>query len=70
MTPSLRHCSNKYELAREVEKDQLFLIFRMKSSRAVRYDYIYISDGRNKKSVVSYYVLSFISGCCKIHCFW
>ncbi len=30
--------------------------------------YIYISDGRNKKSIVSYYVLSFISWCRKIHC--
>ncbi len=37
---SLRHCSNKYELAWEGEKDKLFFIFRMKSSRAVRYDYI------------------------------
>ncbi len=27
-----------------------------------------ISDGRNKKSIVSYYVLSFISWCRKIHC--
>ncbi len=37
--------------------------------RAVRYDDIYISDGRNKKSIVSYYVLSFILWCRKIHCF-
>ncbi len=44
MTPSLRHCSNKYELAREGEKDKLFFIFRMKSSRAVRYDDIYRMD--------------------------
>ncbi len=34
------------------------------TGRAVRY----ISDGRNKKSIVSYYVLSFISWCRKIHC--
>ncbi len=27
-----------------------------------------ILDGRNKKSIVSYYVLSFISWCRKIHC--
>ncbi len=29
---------------------------------------IYISNGRNKKSIVSYYALSFISWCRKIHC--
>ncbi len=27
-----------------------------------------ILDGWNKKSIVSYYALSFISWCCKIHC--
>ncbi len=40
------------------------------SCRAVRYNDIYISDGRNKKSIVSYYVLSFISWRRKIHCLW
>ncbi len=27
VTPSLRHCSNKYEGAREGEKDKLFLFY-------------------------------------------
>ncbi len=27
MTPSLRHCSNKYKLAREGEKDKNFFFF-------------------------------------------
>ncbi len=46
LTPSLRHCSNKYKLAREGEKDKdkdedfekvnLFLFFMMKSSRVER----------------------------------
>ncbi len=41
VTPSLRHCSNKYKLAREGEKDKekekdFFLKFRMKSSSVER----------------------------------
>ncbi len=43
VTPSLSHCSNKYKLAREGEKDEgkVFFIFfmnkfRMKSSSAER----------------------------------
>ncbi len=49
LTPSLRHCSNKYKLAREGEKDKekdediekgkellLFFFFMMKSSRVER----------------------------------
>ncbi len=42
ITPSLSHCSNKYELAREGEKDKgkVFFFFknkfRMKSSSAER----------------------------------
>ncbi len=40
ITPSLRHCSNKYKLAREGEKDKdedfEFLFFMMKSSRVER----------------------------------
>ncbi len=49
ITPSLRHCSNKYKLAREGEKDKekdedfekvffffLLLFFFMKSSRVER----------------------------------
>ncbi len=48
VTPSLRHCSNKYKLAREGEKDKdkdediekgkefLFYFFMMKSSRVER----------------------------------
>ncbi len=33
LTPSLRHCSNKYKLAREGEKDkESFVKFMMKSS--------------------------------------
>ncbi len=31
VTPSLRHCSNKYKLAREGEKDKRNVKFRMKS---------------------------------------
>ncbi len=38
-------------------------------AREVRlYIWWYISNGWNKKSIVSYYVLSFISWCRKIHC--
>ncbi len=46
ITPSLRHCSNKYKLAREGEKDKdediekgkelFFFFFMMKSSRVER----------------------------------
>ncbi len=40
VTPSLRHCSNKYTLAREGEKDEVIIIiifqFRMKSSSVER----------------------------------
>ncbi len=44
ITPGLRHCSNKYKLAREGEKEKdedfekviLFLFFMMKSSRVER----------------------------------
>ncbi len=40
ITSSLRHCSNKYKLAREGEKDQekdgVFFRFRMKSSSVER----------------------------------
>ncbi len=43
ITPSLRHCSNKYKLAREGEKDEdfekvkkMFFFFMMKSSRVER----------------------------------
>ncbi len=40
ITPSLRHCSNKYKLAREGEKDKdedfEFFFFMMKSSRVER----------------------------------
>ncbi len=48
ITPSLRHCSNKYKLAREGEKEKekdedfekviffLFIFFMMKSSRVER----------------------------------
>ncbi len=44
VTPSLRHCSNKYKLAREGEKDKendedferSFFFFRMKSSSVER----------------------------------
>ncbi len=43
ITPSLRHCSNKYKLAREGEKDEdfekakdVFFFFMMKSSRVER----------------------------------
>ncbi len=46
ITPSLRHCSNKYKLAREGEKDKekdedfekviFFIFFMMKSSRVER----------------------------------
>ncbi len=50
LTPSLRHCSNKYKLAREGEKDKekdediekgkdfffFFFFFMMKSSRVER----------------------------------
>ncbi len=46
LTPSLRHCSNKYKLAREGEKDEdiekgkdcffYFVFFMMKSSRVDR----------------------------------
>ncbi len=47
ITPSLRHCSNKYKLAREGEKDKekdedfekvkdFFFFFFMKSSRVER----------------------------------
>ncbi len=45
ITPSLRHCSNKYKLAREGEKEKdediekvffFFFFFRMKSSRVER----------------------------------
>ncbi len=46
ITPSLRHCSNKYKLAREGEKDKDFekvkvicLFFMMKSSRVERDDF-------------------------------
>ncbi len=40
--PSLRHCSNKYELAREGEKEKTFsccFLFRMKSSRVERNEF-------------------------------
>ncbi len=45
ITPSLRHCSNKYKLAREGDKDKekdedfekvFFFFFLMKSSRVER----------------------------------
>ncbi len=48
LTPSLRHCSNKYKLAREGEKDKdkdediekakvfIYLFFMMKSSSVER----------------------------------
>ncbi len=36
ITPSLSHCSNKYKLAREGEKDKGIFFFRMKSSSAER----------------------------------
>ncbi len=41
VTPSLRHCSNKYKLAREGEKDkdedfEKVFFFRMKSSSVER----------------------------------
>ncbi len=40
VTPSLSHCSNRYKLAREGEKDKgkdyVFFTFRMKSSSAER----------------------------------
>ncbi len=41
ITPSLRHCSNKYKLAREGEKDEdiekgRIVFFMMKSSRVDR----------------------------------
>ncbi len=45
ITPSLRHCSNKYKLAREGDKDKekdedfekvIFFFFLMKSSRVER----------------------------------
>ncbi len=51
VTPSLSHCSNKYELAREGEKFFFFFFFfknkfRMKSSSAERdeFSYIYIHN--------------------------
>ncbi len=35
--PSLRHCSNKYKLAREgINKEKTVLLFRMKSSSVER----------------------------------
>ncbi len=41
LTPSLRHCSNKYKLAREGEKEkdedfEKVIFFMMKSSRVER----------------------------------
>ncbi len=42
-------------------------LWEMRTRRAVRYNHIYRMD--EIKSIVSYYVLSFISWCRKIHCF-
>ncbi len=57
ITPSLRHCSNKYKLAREGEKDEdkdedfekviyfnlIFFFFMMKSSRVERDEFSVVS---------------------------
>ncbi len=45
----------------------LFKILLFKGGVLIYAEYC-ILDGRNKKSIVSYYVLSFISWCRKIHC--
>ncbi len=54
ITPSPRHCSNKYKLAREGEKDKekvnfylfsfFILFFMMKSSRVERDEFSVVED--------------------------